>query len=63
MIINSLQRTDGQSLIRYECPICGAQNHNWQQVYTEINSQLKKIEKVHISWCSQQDDYVLISKS
>ena len=61
MRIDSLQKAEAQVKSKHKCPICAKEDHNWQQVYTEINSQLNKIEKVYISWCQQQKDYVLIS--
>ena len=62
MTTNSLQRADALVVEKHNCPICGEQDHNWQQVYTENITQLNKIEKVHTSWCNQQNDYVLITK-
>ena len=41
------------------CPTCKSEEHNCFQVYAEDNSKLKKMEKVYISWCKNQNDYVL----
>ncbi len=49
-------------VLKHKCLICRKQDHNWQQVYTENNSILNKIENTYISWCNLQNDYVLITK-
>ncbi len=62
MIKNSLRKAYTSVELKHKRPICKDLNHNWQQVYTENNSLLNKIEEVHISWCKQQNEYVLINK-
>ena len=63
MAINNLQKAPAQVKVKHKCPICTKEDHNWQQVYTENISQLNKIEKVYMSWCKQQNEYVLTSKT
>ncbi len=60
MHVNGLVKTKVQLRIKHCCPSCQAENHNWQQVYTENNSQLNKMANTYISWCEQDQSHVLI---
>ena len=50
-------------VLENECPICGNQDHIWQEIYIVSKSRLIKLENKSVSWCEQFKDYVFITKA
>ena len=62
MLKNGLVRSNDLLRVTHCCPVCKEEDHRWLKVYAENKAKLKKLEKVLISWCEQQNDYVPITK-
>lgn len=60
MIKDRIQKPSKLLELKYNCPICANNDHDWLQVYTENNSQLNKMENLYIGWCEQNKDHILM---